>query len=432
MERYYDPLLKEQLYTERLDNGLTVAVLVKPGYKQTTARAAVRYGSIDSRFVNPQTGQPVQVPDGIAHFLEHKLFEQEDGDVSERFAEMGAEVNAYTTHTHTVYYFTTTDRFAECFDLLLSFVQRPHFSDQSVAKEQGIIAQEIRMYMDDPGWRSSANLMEALFVRHPVRIDIAGTVESISKIDKDLLYLCHRIFYHPSNMVVFVAGDVDPAAVVAQTQAAFAQRQYAAQAEIERIMPEEPPAIAERRRLQELVVSQPILRLGFKEAETGVSGRALLERDLTTSLVLDVVVGKGSDLYTRLYEGGLIDQRFGFEHVPEVSFSYTYLTGPTPDPAQLEARLLAGLQEAQQAGLSAEAFDRARRKLMGRVVNLMNDLDGLAYLFIDGYFKGISLFDMLPVLDGISLDAANQRLRAHFNAEQAAASIIYPKPTETQ
>jgi len=427
MEKFYDPLLKEQLYTERLDNGLTVAVLVKPGFKQATARVATRYGSIDSRFVNPQTKQQVQVPDGIAHFLEHKLFEKEDGDVSERFAEMGAEVNAYTTHTHTVYYFTTTDRFTECFDLLLNFVQQPHFTEESVAKEQGIIAQEIRMYLDDAGWRSSANLMEALYQLHPVRIDIAGTVDSISKIDKDLLYLCHRIFYHPSNMVVFVAGDVDPEAVVRQTKAAFAQRQYPSQAEIERLMPEEPAAIAERRRMQELVVSQPILRLGFKETETGLTGKALLERDLTTSLVLDVIAGKGSDLYTRLYEGGLIDQRFGFEHVPEVSFSYTYLTGPTPDPAQLEARLLAGLQEAQQAGLAAEDFERARRKLMGRVVNLMNDLDGLAYLFIDGYFKDVSLFDMLPLLQSMTLDAANQRLRTHFNPEQAAASIIYPK-----
>jgi len=427
MERQFDPILRDELYTERLENGLTVAVLVKPGYRQMTGRVAVHYGSIDSRFVNPQTGKAVHVPDGIAHFLEHKLFESPEGNVADRFSELGAEANAYTTYTHTVYYFTTTDQFNECLDLLLGFVQEPYFTAETVAKEQGIIDQEIRMYLDDPGWRSSANLLEALYVRHPVRIDIAGTVDSIRKIDKDLLYVCHRIFYHPSNMVVFVAGDLDPEQVVERVRAAFAGREYPAQQEIERILPEEPPVINERRKMQELVVSQPILRLGFKEKEVGLTGLALLERDLLTSLLLDVVIGKGSALYTRLYECGLIDQRFGFEHVPEVSFGHTYLTGPTHDPSELEARLLAGLHEAQQQGLAEADFERARRKLMGRVINLMNDLEGAAFLYIDGFFKQIGLFDLLPTLQSLTLEAANERLRSHFDPALAAASIIYPR-----
>jgi len=427
MEKQSDPLLRDELYMERLENGLTVAVLVKPGYRQMTGRLAVHYGSVDSRFVNPETGEAVHVPDGIAHFLEHKLFESPEGNVADRFAELGAESNAYTTHTHTVYYFTTTDHFWSCLDLLLNFVQDPYFTAESVAKEQGIIEQEIRMYLDDPGWRSSANLLEALYVRHPVRIDIAGTVESIRAIDPDLLYLCHRIFYHPSNMVLFVAGDLAPAEVVERVRQAFAGRRYPAQAGIQRLLPEEPPVIAERRRMQELVVSQPILRLGFKEKEVGLTGRALLERDLTTSLILDVVVGRGSALYTRLYEAGLIDQRFGFEHVPEVTFGHTYLTGPTPDPAELEARLLAGFHQAQEQGLAADDFERARRKLIGRVINLMNDLDSVAFLFADGFFKEIRLFDLLPTLDSLTLEAANERLRNHFDPNLAAASVIYPR-----
>lgn len=427
MEKHFDPILRDELYTERLENGLTVAVLVKPGFRQATARVAVHYGSVDSCFVDPQTGRQVQVPDGIAHFLEHKLFEAPDGNVADRFAELGADVNAYTTHTHTVYYFTTTDHFAACLDLLLDFVQEPYFTPESVAREQGIIEQEIRMYLDDPGWRSSANLMEALYVRHPVRLDIAGTVESIRRIDQDLLYLCHRVFYHPSNMVLFVAGDLDPRAVVGQVRANFARRQYPAQAPIERCLPEEPQQVAERRRVQELVVSQPIFRLGFKEKVVGLTGRPLLERDLLTSMLLDILVGRGSPLYTRLYESGLIDQRFGFGHAPEVTFGYTYLAGPTPDPAGLEAQLLAGLAEAQAEGVAEADFERARRKLMGRILNLMNDLEGLSYLFIDGFFKGIGLFDELPALQSLTAEAANERLREHFDAALAATSIIAPR-----
>ncbi|MFZ5825913.1 MAG: EF-P 5-aminopentanol modification-associated protein YfmH [Bacillota bacterium] len=427
MEKHYDPLLKDTLYTERLENGLTVAVLVKPGFKQVTGRVSAHYGSIDSRFVDPKTGEAVQVPDGIAHFLEHKLFEMEWGNVSDRFSELGADVNAYTTHTHTVYHYTTTQNFEECLDLLLDFVQSPHFTEESVAKEQGIIEQEIRMYLDDPGWRSSANLMEALYVHHPVRIDIAGTVESIRQINKDLLYLCHRIFYHPSNMVVFVAGDVDPAAVVEQARASFDRHQYTAQPQIQRIMPEEPPRVAERRRMQALLVSQPIFRIGFKETEPHVAGRALLERDLLTAMILDTMAGKGSELYTRLYESGLIDQRFGFEYNPELSFGYSYFSGPTRDPGELEARLLAGIAEYRSAGLNEADFERARKKIIGRIVNLMNDLDGAAYVFIDGYFKEISLFDLIPAAKALTLEAANERLRAHFDPDHAAVSIIYPK-----
>lgn len=427
MEKHYDPLLKDTLFTERLENGLTVAVLVKPGYKQVTGRVATHYGSIDSRFVNPQTGQVVHVPDGIAHFLEHKLFEEEWGNVADRFSELGADVNAYTTYTHTVYHFTTTANFAACFDLLLDFVQSPYFTEESVAKEQGIIEQEIRMYLDDPSWRSSANLLEALYVNHPVRIDIAGTVESIRKIDKDLLYLCHKIFYHPSNMVVFVAGDVDPAQVVEMTRASFGRHPYRDQAEIQRLMPEEPETVAERRRMQALVVSQPIFRMGFKETETGVGGKALLERDLLTSMILDAIAGKGSALYNRLYESGLIDQRFGFEYQPELSYGYSYFSGPTRDPGELEARLLAGIEEARTNGLNVADFELARKKIIGRIINIMNDLDGAGYLFIDGFFKEMGIFDLIPVAKSLTLEAANERLRQHFDPSRAAVSIIYPK-----
>lgn len=427
MEKHYDPLLKDTLYTERLENGLTIAVLVKPGYKGATGRVAIRYGSVDSQFIDPNTGNEVHVPDGIAHFLEHKLFEKEWGNASDRFSELGTDSNAYTSYTHTVYYFSSTEGFEEAFDLLLEFVQTPWFTDDSVAKEQGIIEQEIRMYLDDPGWRSNANLLEALYVNHPVKIDIAGTVESIRQITKETLYLCHSTFYHPSNMVVFAAGDLDPEQVIAMARESFGKRQYKPQAEIQRILPEEPLRVNEKKRTQQLVVNQPLFRMGFKDELTGLTGRELLEQDLLTAVILDAVAGRGSTLYTTLYESGLIDHRFGFEYAPEETYGYTHFAGPTRDPDELEARLLAGLEEARQKGLSQEDFDRARKKTIGRLVSLMNDLDSVAYTFIDGYFKGISMFDLIPAAQKLTLEAANRRLQSHFDRERAAVSVIHPK-----
>ncbi|HLO03533.1 MAG TPA: pitrilysin family protein [Symbiobacteriaceae bacterium] len=422
-----DPLLQERLYTTKLACGLTVAIIVKPGFHEKTARIATHYGSIDSRFIHPETGEEIQVPDGIAHFLEHKLFEKEWGNVSDKFSELGAEANAYTTYTHTVYYFNTTDRWEESLDLLLDYVQTPWFTDESVEKEQGIIEQEIRMYLDDPGWRSNANLLEALYQEHPLRIDIAGTVESIHQIDKETLTLCHKTFYHPSNMVLFVAGDVDPEATLARVKAAFDTKGYKPQAEIKRLMPKEPTAPAEKRREQALVVNQPIFRLGFKDPTPTKTGRELLAHDLLTAMAVDVVAGRSSPLYTELYEAGLIDQRFGFEYSCDETWAYSYFAGMTRDPEALHERLSAGIQQAVDQGLSPEAFERIKRKTIGRMVGMMNDLDSIAWLFIDSYFKEMDVFDLIPVASELTVEQANQRLREHFRPEQAAVSLIKPK-----
>lgn len=427
MEKQFDQLLNETLHTERLPNGLTVAVLPKPGFRQVTGRVAIGYGSIDNRFVVPGSHQETKVPDGIAHFLEHKLFEDEQGNISDRFSELGADSNAYTTHTHTVYYFSTTESAADALTLLFDFVQDPWFTDESVAKEQGIIDQEIRMYLDDPGWRSNANLLEALYRNHPVRIDIAGTVESIRQIDKETLYLCHKTFYHPSNMVVFVSGDVDPEKVLSLARKSFEQKSYAPRDPVQRILPREPEQIHEKRRTQRLVVNQPIFRMGFKDRATGLSGRQLLERDLLTSVILDALCGRGSELYTSLYESGLIDQRFGFQYVPDESFGYSFFAGPTRNPAELEERLMSGIRRTRERGLDPGDFERSRRKTIGRTISFMNDLDSIAYVYVDGFFKGVDLFDLIPVAHGLTIDAANERLTEHFDPEQAAVSLIEPK-----
>src|SRR5690606_2982267 len=223
----YSQLLEERVVFTRLPSGLEVFVMPRPGFQKRYAVFSARYGSIDNRFRRPGTGQELEVPDGIAHFLEHQLFEDEEGHVFNSFAALGASVNAYTSHTMTRYPFSTTDNFEAALDRLLDFVQAPHFTPEGVQKEIGIIEQEIRMYQDQPRHRLGMNLLEALYHAHPVRIDIAGTVESIRRIDPETLYACYDTFYHPSNMAVFVVGDVDPEVVLAQVEADVGPRGYA-------------------------------------------------------------------------------------------------------------------------------------------------------------------------------------------------------------
>jgi predicted Zn-dependent peptidase len=271
------------------------------------------------------------------------------------------------------------------------------------------------------------NLLELLYHEYPVSIDIAGTVESIRKIDKDLLYLCHKTFYHPSNMVVFVAGDVDPAKVVEQVRQNFDRHGYEKQGEIKRIFPDEPKTLAGKRRSQQLTVSQPILRLGFKDDQVGTTGQELLHRDLLTAMVLDAMIGRASPLYTELYESGLIDNRFGYEHTAEVGYGYTYFAGPTRDPAALEEKLIAGIRKVKETGLDPESFERAKKKSLGRILSFMNGLDGVSYVFNDLFFKGISIFDLLPTANALKLEEANARLRHHFDLENYAVSLIEPR-----
>ncbi|MCG0239183.1 MAG: insulinase family protein [Firmicutes bacterium] len=427
MEVQHDERLRETIYWETLPSGLKVGVLPRKGWREATARVAVNYGSNDSVFVPPGASQPVEVPAGIAHFLEHKLFESEEGNAFDRFSALGADANAYTSWQQTVYYFTTTRNFRECLDVLLEMVQTPYFTDETVAKEQGIIGQEIRMYLDHPEWRSRQNLLEAMFQRHPVRIDIAGTEESIRRITKDDLYLCYRTFYHPANMMVFVAGDVDPEAVVAQVAEKVESRGYQPQPPIQRIYPEEPPEVGERRREEELAVSQPIFRLGFKERQVGERGRPLLVRELLTGIVLDAVLGRASPLYNRLYEDGLIDSRFGSDYTGEETWGLTTIAGPTRDPVELEKRLLEGIAEARERGIDPADFERAKKKALGRFLFFMNSTESIAYVVTDGFFKDIGLFDILPTFESLTLEEANERLREHFDPRYAVTSIIWPR-----
>lgn len=421
------PLLREKVYMRRVEPGLEVFVLPKKGYVKKYATYSTNFGSIDSRFIVEGEGHELSVPDGVAHFLEHKLFEDEDGNVFDRFAKLGASSNAFTNFTNTAYLFSSTEHFDECLEILLDFVQSPYFTEESVEKEKGIIEQEIRMYEDNPQWRIFFNLLAAMYKEHPVRVDIAGTVESIRKIDKDVLYQCYRTFYHPSNMAVFVVGDVDPERVLDQVEANISKRNYKPLGEIKRIYPTEPRELPKDYVMQELVVSQPVLNLGFKERDLGYEGERLFKRELATNLVLDVVFGSSSKLYNELYEEGLIDDEFDAGYVAERDYSHTIVGGETAEPDRLFERLRTGIMQAQAEGISTEKFEHFRRKAMGEFLRSFNSLEFIANNFLAYHFRKINFFSYLDVFQSLTLDDVNDRLREHLAEDNMARSVILPK-----
>lgn len=420
-------VIKEKLYWQRIEPGLEVFVLPKKGYNKKYATYSANFGSIDSHFIVEGEKRELQVPDGVAHFLEHKLFEDEEGNAFDRFAVLGASSNAFTNFTNTTYLFAATDNFTQCLELLLDFVQNPYFTDESVEKEKGIIGQEIRMYEDNPQWRLFFNLLGALYQKHPVRIDIAGTVESISKINKEVLYQCYRTFYHPSNMAIFVVGDVDAEQVLAQIENNIHKHNYQPLGEIKRLLPQEPAEIAQEYIEQTLVVSEPLLNIGFKEQDLGYDGEKLFRREIATNLMLDIVFGPSSKLYNELYEEGLIDDEFDAGYVAEIDYSHSIIGGETADPERLYDRLVAGIKRPQAEGISQAEFAHYQRKAMGEFLKSFNSLEFVANSYPAYHFKNINFFDYLQVLQELTHDDVNQRLQEHLKLDYMARSVIWPK-----
>src|SRR3954466_11613071 len=254
MEKIEFNQIQEEIYHEKLENGLEVFILPKKGFNKTYATFTTKYGSIDNHFMPLEKSEFLKVPDGIAHFLEHKLFEKEDGDVFQQFSKQGASANAFTSFTRTAYLFSSTSNVEQNLETLMDFVQEPYFSEKTVEKEKGIIGQEITMYDDNPDWRLYFGLIQNLYRNHPVKIDIAGTIESISHITKDWLYECYNTFYHPSNMLLFITGPVDPESFMNQVKENQSKKDYKDMPEIKRKFETEPSQAAEKKQVLEMNV----------------------------------------------------------------------------------------------------------------------------------------------------------------------------------
>lgn len=410
--------LEETLYHEQLDNGLDVYILPKAGFNKTYATFTTKYGSIDRHFTPLGKEEAIEVPDGIAHFLEHKMFEDEEGDVFQDFSKQGASANAFTSFTRTAYLFSSTSNVQKNLETLLNFVQHPYFTDESVEKEKGIIGQEITMYDDNPDWRVYFGVIENMYKTHPVKIDIAGTIESISHITKDLLYTCYDTFYHPSNMLFFVVGPVDPETIMQQIKENQASKEFAEHKPIQRFFDEEPEQVAREKHVISMPVQTPKCLIGFKEKDATRQGEDLLKRELSISILLDMMFGQSSDHYQTLYDEGLIDDSFSFDHSAEEGFGFTIIGGDTKHPDKLAERIKQMIESFKQSQLSEESVQRAVKKKIGSFLRSLNSPDYIANQFTRYQFNDMNLFDVVPVLESLTATHLEEVLEDHFQFDR--------------
>ena len=414
----------ETVHVYEHKSGLKAFVIPKKGYSKKYATFATHYGSINREFIAPGDKSSITAPDGIAHFLEHKLFEQKDGSVMDKFSELGSNPNAYTGFSQTVYLFSCTDRFDENFKLLLDFVQNPYITEESVEKEKGIIGQEINMYQDDPGWRSFFNLLGAFYEMNPVRIDIAGTADSISKINKDILYKCYNTFYTPSNMVICVVGDVAPEEVFRQVESSISNS--SSLSDIKRIFPEESKGLNNNYIEQKLAVSTPIFQAGFKDMKTYAKGMECLRREISIRLLLEMIMGKSSVLYSQLYNEGLINNTFEFDYTIEENYAFSMFGGESANPLKVKERISEAIGGLQKNGLDYKNYERIRRAMNGRFIKQLNSVERISYTFTSVYFKDVIIFDYLDIYDKITFGYVNEIFREHFNLDNLALSVVMP------
>jgi len=413
--------IDEKYYYKKHKSGLDVYVIPKnhgTGY----AVFGTRFGSIDNHFkVN---GEEISVPDGIAHFLEHKMFENEDGvDTFKKYAKYGASANAYTSSDITVYLFSATANMTENLEILLDFVSHPYFTKETVDKEQGIIGQEIRMYDDNPNWRLYFNMLRAMYKNHPVKIDTAGTVETIAEITAETLHKTYATFYNLHNMALCVCGNISPEEVDAVCDKVLKE---APELSVERIYPDEPrevdiPEISER-----MQVSMPMFAVGIKDPVQFDSGDNIVKKSAQMSIILRVLFGKASDFYSRLYNEGVINSSFSSAYDAHSAFAYTEISGLAQDPDRVYAEIKSEIKRYKEKGICGEEFERARRALYAACVRTFDSTDDIANSFLSYLFSGCDLLSESSVLAQVTLEDVNNRLKTAFDDSAFVLSKVLP------
>lgn len=412
----------EQVYSDTLPNGLPVFVAPKRGFHKYYAFFATDYGGADRRF--KLGGQWIDTPEGVAHFLEHKMFDTEDGNALTILSANGASPNAYTSTDITAYHFMCVDKFRENLETLLSFVSVPYFTQESVDKEQGIIGQEISMIEDDPDYCLYYGLLRTLFKHNPMRDPVAGTVDSISKITAQTLYDCHKAFYNPSNMALCVAGDIDPTEVIDIAR---------------RILPEEFAEIPERdygppeqkrpdaeRFSADMEVSQSIFLAGCV-SEHVARGRECLRSELVSAMALDILAGHSSPLYMKLYRNGLISSDFSASFESAVGVAYTMFGGESRDPERVYDEVKNEIVKLTENGPAPALFERIKKAALGSHVRMLNSFDAICGSIVSGYFHGYDAFDATDIITELTLPDITAFYRENLSPENMAISIISPK-----
>ena len=412
-------LLGDGYYEIDHDSGLKIFVMEKPEYTGAFAMFGTRYGSIDTCFKLKNEENFTKVPEGIAHFLEHKLFESEELDAFELFAKTGANANAFTSFDRTCYIFSCSSNFEKSLEILLDFVKKPYFTEQTVQKEQGIIGQEIRMYQDDPDWQTLFNLLRGIYHNNPVRIDIAGTIDSIAEINAKLLYGCYNTFYNLSNMALAVAGNVTVESVLEIADRVLPKEE---KVEFEQIIPEEESRVVTEYTEEKLGVDIPKFAFGFKENHT--SPLRSPKELVCVNLALGIIAGKVSALYCRLLEEGLINQSFGTEYFTGRGFSVPIFTGESTAPEKVRDEILGEIKRLRENGISDEDFEVVRKRQYGLEVLSFNETENLANALVDSYFNGFGIFDLLETYKAVTKADIEETLKTHFDETNCCLSVV--------
>ena len=413
--------IKEKLYTEKLENGMTVMVIPKKETQKKYVIWGTHYGSNDSKFVIPGSKEEIEVPKGVAHFLEHKMFEQENGKNSlDVLTALGVEANAYTTNDHTAYLFECTDKFYEALDELMDYVQHPYFTDENVEKEKGIIGQEIMMYDDYPEWKVYLNTLEAMYNEHPVKLDITGTIETISHIDKEVLYNCYNTFYNPSNMVLVVCGDFEPSQILQEIKNRLLDKK--SEGEIKRIYPTESAEIVQPTINQNMEVSMPLFTIGIKDKPAKEKER--VKKHITIEILLNVILGRSSELYKELYNEGIIFAQPSLEYEFTSDYAHILITGQATNPEELFDRFKKTIEQIKQNGINENDFERIKKMIYVGYVKEYNDVAEIARMFLADSFKGINSFDYIEEIGNINVEYGKQILENVFVESKMVLSTV--------
>ncbi len=413
--------VKEKLYIEKLENGLTVMIIPKKNIQKKYVIFGTNFGSIDNHFIDPKTNEEIKIPDGVAHFLEHKMFEQKSGKNSlDTLSALGVDANAYTTNDHTAYLFETTENFYEALDELMDYIQNPYFTDENVEKEKGIIGQEIKMYEDHPGWQVYLNTMKCMYKENPVRDDIAGSIESISQINKEILYTCYNTFYHPSNMALVVCGDFEPEEILKEIKSRLIEKEK--QAEIKRIYPPKEEKILQKEKTVKMEVNTPLFMIGFKDNQQEKEN--IVKKHIAIEIILNILLGQSSELYKKLYEQGDLISTPDLDYEFSKQYAHILISGQSKNPKEIVLKVTEKIQDLKKNGINEEEFNRIKKKIYGNYVTEYNSVAEISRMFLADYFKGINSFDYLENYNLITLDYTTQILNEIFTEENMVVSIV--------
>ena len=426
MTKNYYPELDETLYTQVLENGLTVAVVPRKGFTKKLAYFVTDYGSIHTDFL--LEGKEHHTPAGVAHYLEHKMFDLPgDRDVSAEFASMGAMTNAFTSYDMTAYYFSTTENFDDCLWLLLEFVSTPYFTEESVEKERGIIDQEIGMNLDSPDSRIFDSLMESLFHKHPIRVPILGTSETIREITPEVLYNCHRAFYTPGNMLLCVVGDVEPERVTAIAREVLGDE---AKEVGRKLRPwQEPAECAEAAVRTDMEVAMPMFSLLFKCPHPGL-GEEGIRREVIAELACEILFGESSELYQKLYESGVIDTSFGGGYEIIDGCAMLLISGDSEEPETVREAVISQAAKIAREGVAGQDYDRMLRCALGSRIKGLDNFDSTCFRLCAYHLSEFDYFDFPRIYESVTLEEIRAFLEEFVREDNCALSLIYPTHQE--